>query len=91
MTDVAEAPESVRPKAKASAPDIDALVAAATKRVLAELAAVPRSAPKNCSNCMHWTRLHMMKTHGQCMLSGKSTAVPAITTDLARCSGWQDA
>lgn len=87
MSEVAEAPESVR---IAPQPDMAALIEAATKRVLAELAAAPRSQPKNCGSCRHWTRLHMMKTHGQCMLSGKSTMSPALTTDLARCSGWQD-
>lgn len=94
MTDVAEANEVRIPpgsaEKKSTKPDIDAMVAAATKRVLAELAAAPRPEPKNCGNCRSWSKLHMSKTHGQCMLSGKNTAIPAITTDLARCSGWQD-
>lgn len=97
MTDVAEATESVptpkRPTKRddvAEPLDLTAMIEAATKRVLAELATAPRAPLKNCGNCRHWTKLHAMTTHGQCMLSGKATVSPALTTDLARCSGWQD-
>lgn len=41
-----------------------------------------------CGTCKHWS--HTGASFGQCMLSGRYSSAPMITTDRASCSSWTE-